>query len=118
MERWSKRKISGEKEQCTLIDVWTFLNQEFMTSPIDIKLKMHCLYSSNFTGSSLWDFLSDYFNMLCNSWNVNVRIMLDLPSPRDTHCYIVLELDSGPHVRQMLFSRYIKFLNNIYNGRR
>ena len=54
--------------------------------------------------------------MLCNSWNVNVRIMLDLP--RDTHCYIVEELDNGPHVRQMLFSRYIKFLNNIYNGRR
>ena len=104
------------EKRAMYIDRCMELNQEFMTSPIDIKLKMHRLYNSHFTGSSLWDFSSDHFNMLCNSWNVNVRIMLDLP--RDTHCYIVEELDNGPHVRQMPFSRYIKFLNSIYNGKR
>jgi hypothetical protein len=92
------------------------LNQEFMACPNQVKLKMHRLYNSHFTGSSLWDFSSVYFNMLCNSWNVNIRIMLDLP--RDTHCYLVEELDDGPHVRNMIYCRYIKFLNTIFNGKR
>ena len=105
-----------KEKRAIYIDRCMELNQEFLSSPYEVKLKMHRLYNSHFTGSALWNFSSAGFDKLCNSWNVNIRIMLDIP--RDTHCWIVQSLDNGCHLRKMLFSRYIKFLSSIATGRR
>ena len=104
------------EKRAMYIDRAMELNQEFISSPNEVKLKMQRLYNSHFTGSSLWNFTDEGFNKLYNSWNVNIRIMLGLP--RDTHCWIVEELDTGHHLRQMLFSRYIQFVNSIATGKR
>jgi hypothetical protein len=104
------------EKRAIYIDRAMELNQEFMSSPNEVKLRMQRLYNSHFTGSPLWNFSGGGFNKLCNSWNVNIRIMLDLPC--NTHCWIVEQLDNGHHLRHMLFSRYIKFLSSIATGRR
>ena len=92
------------------------LNQEFYIYPPLVKLRMCRLYNSHFTGSSLWDFTSDKFMQLCNSWNVNLRILFDLP--RDTHSWLVEEISGGMHAKQMVMSRYINFTNQLANNKR
>ena len=74
------------------------------------------IYNSHFTGSCLWWFNSEGVNKLCNSWNTNLKVILDLPW--STHCYIVEQLSGNQHAKQMIFSRYIKFLDNIVKNKR
>ena len=92
------------------------LNQEFLICSPEVKLQMSKLYNSHFTGSPLWDFGSVNFNQLCRSWNVNLRAMFNLPW--NTHCWIMEELTGGRHARQMMFSRYIKFVDKLATNKR
>ena len=94
------------EKRAIFIDKCMELNQEFYLYPPEVKLKMCKIYNSHFTGSPLWDFFSSHFSQLCNSWNVNIRIMFGIP--RNTHCWIVEEISGGNHARQMIFSRYIQ----------
>ena len=43
------------------------------------------------------------------TWNIHLRIMFNLPW--DTQYWIVEELSDGRHLQQMLFSRFLKFVN-------
>ena len=91
------------------------LNQEFHSYSPEIRLKMCRIYNTHFTGSALWNFTSKYFTQLCNSWNVNARVMFDIP--QNSHCWIVEEL-SECHARQMIFARYINFIGALANNKR
>ena len=51
-----------------------------------------------------------------NSFNVNVRILFDIP--RNSHRWIVEELAEERHARKQIYSRYIKFVNSLYNTER
>ena len=103
------------EKRAIFIDRCMDLNQEFYLYPPEIKLKMCKIYNSHFTGSPLWNFSSPYFSQLCKSWNVNARIMFDIP--RESHCWIVEEL-SECHARQMIFSRYVNFIRSLANNKR
>ena len=92
------------------------LNQEFHTHPPSVKLKMSQIYNSHFTGSQLWDFASDKFKQVCNSWNVNIRIMFDLP--KATHSWMVEEIAGGRHAKQMIMSRYVNYISQLANNKR
>ena len=104
------------EKRAIFIDRCMELNQEFHTYPPSVKLKMSQIYNSHFTGSALWDFTSDRFKQLCNSWNVNVRIMFELP--KDTHSWLVEELAGGRHAKQMIMSRYIGYISQLCNNKR
>ncbi len=104
------------EKRAIFIDKCMELNQEFYLYPPEVKLKMCKIYNSHFTGSPLWDFFSSHFSQLCNSWNVNIRIMFGIP--RNTHCWIVEEISGGNHARQMIFSRYINFIGSLANNKR
>ena len=114
--------VSGKMHQdlrekrAIFIDKCMELNQEFFTYPPEIKLKMCNIYNTHFTGSPLWDFESHYFAQLCNTWNVNMRIMFEIP--KETHCWMVEELSHGKHAQTMIFSRYIKFIDSLVNNKR
>ena len=103
------------EKRAIFIDKCMNLNQEFHSYPPEIRLKMCRIYNTHFTGSPLWNFSSKHFSQLCNSWNVNARIMFDIP--QDSHCWIVEEL-SECHARQMIFSRYINFIRTLANNKR
>ena len=45
------------------------------------------------------------------TWNINLRILLDLP--RNTHCWIVEDLTDGRHLRQMIMSRFLKYIKSL-----
>ena len=60
-------------------------------------------------------FSSKFFTQLCNSWNVNARVMFDIP--QHSHCWIVKELKEC-HARHMVFPRYINFIRALANNKR
>ena len=114
--------VSGKMNQdlrekrAMFIDRCMELNQEFFTYPPEIKVKMCNIYNTHFTGSPLWHFDSSPFSQLCNSWNVNMRIMFEIP--RQTHCWLVEEISGCKHARTLIYGRYIKFVNSLAMNKR
>jgi hypothetical protein len=104
------------QKRASFIQTCFNLNQEFSFSNEEIKLKMLRLYNTALYGSNNWKFSSEPVLKLSRSWNVNLRILFDLP--HDTHCWIVEELSDGRHLRQMIFSRFIKYLKTIARNKR
>ena len=82
----------------------------------ECQLRLFRIYNTHFTGSCLWDFSGQMTNKLWNSYNVNLRIIFDLPY--DTHSFIIEELSGGKHAKQMMYSRYVKFMNSIAKNKR
>ena len=58
----------------------------------------------------LWDLSSKNSQMIMNSWSVAVRHMWGLP--HNAHRYLI-EMLGGTHVKTMLMSRFIKFIQSI-----
>ena len=84
------------------------LNQEFAFATSESKLKLCRLYNTAFYGSNCWNFSSAEIARFAKTWNVNMRMILDLP--RETHCWTVEELSGGKHFLQMIYSRFVKYL--------
>ena len=80
------------------------------------QFKLLKIYNSHFTGSPCWNFDSNQFSQLTNSWNVNIRVIFDLPLA--THCYLMDGLTNGEHAKKMIYSRYMQFLKSVSNNRR
>ena len=104
------------EKRATFISRVYSLNQEFSFAKPEIKLQMCRLYNTAFYGSNCWDFSSDQVEKFARTWNVNLRIMFDLPF--DTHCWIVEELSGGKHFLQMIYSRFVKYLKVLRCNKR
>ena len=98
------------------IDRCMTLNQEFFFASPEVKLRMSRLYNSHFSGSNNWMFDSDLFGQLCRSYNVNLRAIFDLP--HGTHSWIVEQLSGGHHAKQLIYSRYVKFVSSLQHNKR
>ena len=92
------------------------LNQEFDFADCETRLRMLQLYNTAFFSSNNWLFSSEEVHRLGRSWNVNLRILFNLPM--DTHCWIVENLSGGRHLRQMLFTRFIKYIKSLAFNKR
>jgi hypothetical protein len=57
--------------------------QEFGFSHPKPKIKINSIYNSHLSGSCLWDLFSKEAVQMENTWNVSMRLMMDLP--RETH---------------------------------
>ena len=86
------------------------LNQEFYLAHPQVKCRINNIYNSSFPGSVLWDFNSENFKKLVNSWSTATKEMWRLPYA--THRYLIESL-SGEHAFTMILSRYIGFLQLI-----
>ena len=74
-------------------------------------MKLIDIYTSSFYGSSLWDLFSPTCDKLYWSWNVAVRVCFGVPTT--THRYLVEPLSGVQHVKNMLCSRLVKFLDQL-----
>ena len=92
------------------------LNQEFECLSGENQLRLLRLYNSHYTGSQCWDFTSKMFDQLMNSYNVNIRIIFNLP--RKTHCWMMEEISGGKHPKQMIYSRFLKFIKTLEENKR
>ena len=85
--------------------------QEFYFTHPKTKLFVNQIYNGHFTGSPLWDLFSRETDMLCNSWNKSVRLMLGLPLT--THRYFLEPLAGLQHIKFTLISRFLGFITQI-----
>ena len=104
------------EKRASFISTVYSLNQEFAFATPEIRLKMCHLYNTAFYGSNCWEFSSDQFAKFSKTWNVNLRILYDLPF--DTHCWVVEELSGGKHFKQMIYSRFLKYLSVLRKNKR
>ena len=52
--------------------------------------------------------------MMENTWNVAMRLMLDIP--RDSHRYLIEPLSNVTHIKTILVKRFLTFLEQIRNS--
>lgn len=86
------------------------INQEFHYAHPEVKCRINRIYNSSFPGSVLWDFNSNEFSQIVNSWSVSVRHMWDLPYA--AHKYLMEPL-GGQHALSMIIIRYVKFIQSL-----
>ena len=65
-------------------------------------------------GSPLWDLFSNPVQSLEKTYNRSVRMMLNLPL--QTHKYLIEPLSAQPHLRFLLYKRFINFRLKIINS--
>ena len=92
------------------------LNQQFESLPCESQLKLLNLFNSHFTGSNCWRYDSEKFQQFMNSYNVNIRVIFDLPY--STASWLVEELGGGRHPRQQIYKRFCKFVNVLAGNRK
>ena len=92
------------------------LNQEFELLPSKSQLRLAQLYNGHYTGSHCWRFSGRMFQMMMNSYNVNLRIIFNLPD--STHCWIMEQVSGCSHARKLINQRFIKFVNSLFNTKR
>ena len=93
------------------IDKNNSLCQEFYFAHPESKVKINNIYNGHWTGSQLWRFGSRELQKLEGTYNRSIKIMFDLPLA--THRYFIEPLTGLPHVRRILASRFLKFINMI-----
>ena len=49
--------------------------------------------------------------MVENTWNVSMRLMLDIP--RETHRYLIEPLSRTTHIKTIFINRFLRFLEQI-----
>ena len=104
------------QKRASFIQTCYNLNQEFSFATEEVRLKMLRLYNTALYGSNTWKFNSEEVQKFGKTWNINLRILFDLPF--DTHCWIMEELSDGRHLLQMLFSRFLKFVKSVAMNKR
>jgi hypothetical protein len=87
------------------------LNQEFSYAHPSTKIWLNNLYNSSFYGAPLWNLFNRDFEKLEKSWNVSMRIMLQIP--RETHRFFIEPLSKTQHVVKSIKRRFTSFLSKI-----
>ena len=87
------------------------LNQEFFFTHPSTKLTMNRIYNSHYSGSPLWNLFGIGAKRIESSYNRSVKIMLDLPYA--THRCLIEPLTGERHVKKVLVSRYLGFMEKI-----
>jgi hypothetical protein len=85
--------------------------QEFGFSHPKTKIKINSIYNSHLSGSCLWDLFSKEAVQLENTWNVSMRLMMDLP--RETHRRLIEPLSGVKHVKFLMLKRFLTFIEQI-----
>ena len=79
-------------------------------------MKLFKLYNCHFTNSNNWNFQSSIFQQLVRSYNVNLKVIYDLPY--GCHNWLVEELSGGQHALVLIYSKYIKFISSLKENKR
>ena len=107
-------KADTRKKRAEYINKNNELLQEFSFSRPKTTIRIHSIYNSHLSGSCLWDLFSKEAVMMENSWNVSMRLMLDLP--REAHRYLIETISETRHIKIMMMKRFLTFIQQIRNS--
>ena len=92
------------------------LNQEFSFASSRTKFQINHIYNSHFYGSPLWDLSSKSAIQLESSYNQSIKVMFNLPV--STHRMLIEPVSGAMHLRRILMSRFLGFLQQIRSSRK
>ena len=92
------------------------LNQEFHFAHPSTKLRVNSIYNSHYTSSPLWNLFGAGALKIESSFNRSVKVMLDLPL--GTHRYLIEPLTGEMHIKKVLLSRYLGFMEKIASSKK
>ena len=87
------------------------LNQEFCFAHPSTKLTTNKIYNSHYSSSPLWNLFGSGAMRIESSYNRSVKIMLGLPFA--THRCLIQPLTGEKHIKMVLISRYLGFIEKI-----
>lgn len=87
------------------------LNQEFYFADPYTKFRINQIYNSHYTGSPLWNLFDAEAVQFESTYNKSVKIMFDLPLA--THRHLIEPITNQKHVRIILVSRFLGFIDQI-----
>ena len=90
------------------------LLQEFHFVETSILFKLINSYATSFYGSLLWNLQSKNCEKLFNAWSVAVRNVMKVD--RKTHRHLIESLSGYPHIKTVLYARYVKFYQSMINS--
>ena len=67
------------------------------------RTKINSIYNSNLSGSCLWDLFCKEAIMMENTWNVSMRLMLDIP--RESQWYLIEPLGRMKPIKQIILDQ-------------
>ena len=85
--------------------------QEFSFSHSTTKMMINAIYNTHLSGSCLWDLFSREAVQMESTWNVSIRLMMNLP--RETHRRLIEPLSGIRHIKFTLLKRFLSFLQQI-----
>ena len=85
--------------------------QEFSFSHSTTKMMINAIYNTHLSGSCLWDLFSREAVQMESTWNVSIRLMMNLP--RETHRRLIEPLSGIKHIKFTLLKRFLSFLQQI-----
>ena len=111
-----ENKIDGMKgdiknKRAAYIDKNNDILQEFGFSHPKTKILINSIYNSHLSGSCLWDLFSKEAIQMESTWNVSMRLMLDLP--RETHRRLIEPLSQTKHIQIVMLKRFLSFIQQI-----
>ena len=92
------------------------LNQEFSFASSKTKFQINNIYNSHYYGSPLWDLSGKSANHLESTYNKGVKVMFNLPLA--THRMLIKPVSGYMHVRRVLMSRFLGFLQQIRSSKK
>ena len=87
------------------------IQQEFHFAHHQTRIRINNIFNSYFYGSPLWDLFGNESERLEKTWNISLRMMLDLP--RNSHRFFLESLSKTKHITTSLYKRYMKFIESI-----
>ena len=103
-------------KRAAYIDKNNDLLQEFHFAHPRTVAEVNMITNSHFYGSVLWNLSSKNVQKLEKTWNVSVRRMFNLPW--QTHCYLVEPVSQQPHVKTLMASRFLNFVQSIRRSKK
>ena len=90
--------------------------QEFHFVHTYVRMNLHLIYNSHFSGSPCWDMSCRAFQMMEATYNRNIKITFELPY--QTHRNLLPVLSSVKPLRVLLSRRLLKFVDCIRKSKK
>ena len=81
-----------------------------------IKLAINNIYNSHYSGSTLWNLFEVGASRIESTFNRYVKVILDLPYA--THRYLIEPLTGEMHIKKVLISIYLGFMEKIASSKK
>jgi hypothetical protein len=92
------------------------INQELSFAASKTRLKINSIYNLSWYGSTLWNLFGSNAIKVESSYNRSIKCSLNFPYA--THRYLIKPISGRRHVKWLLISRFLKYMEKIEKSKK